>query len=195
METIQTTEVQETETQTTDEEKVTMTKAELEALLQSNGDKRVTQALKKQEEKNQFKLKEAEKLARMNESEKFQYELEQREQAIIAKEKALAMSENKNVALGILAEKGISTKLVDFVIDEDADVMNTRIKLLDDEFKKCVRVEVEKRLSSKAPKASIGVDKTVTKKDIKSMTTQDLIALKEQDPELFESLKAQLYNK
>ena len=73
---------QETET----EETVTMTKEELNALLQKEGDRRVTQALDKQNKKNAEKLKEAEKLAKMSADEKYAYELEQREKAIVEKE-------------------------------------------------------------------------------------------------------------
>ena len=67
----------------------TYTQEEVDALLQQEGDRRVSQALKKQEEKNKEKLKEAEKLARMNEQEKYEYELQQREAAMIQKEKEL----------------------------------------------------------------------------------------------------------
>jgi len=50
-----TTEGQETETQDT----VTMTQKELDELLQKTGDKRVTEALKKADKKNQDKVREA----------------------------------------------------------------------------------------------------------------------------------------
>ena len=73
----------------------TYTQEEVDALLQSEADRRVSQALKKQEAKYQSQMKESEKLARMNEQEKFAYQLEQRELAIAEKEKALAIAENK----------------------------------------------------------------------------------------------------
>ena len=56
----------------------TYTQEEVDALLQREADRRVTAALKKQESKT----REAEKLAKMNDEQKFQYELEQREKAI-----------------------------------------------------------------------------------------------------------------
>ena len=60
---------------TTVEETVkTYTQEEVEALLQSEADRRVTAALKKAEMKNQAKIKEAEKLAQMNEQEKYAYQ-------------------------------------------------------------------------------------------------------------------------
>ena len=113
----------------------TYTQEEVDALLQKEGDKRVTEALKKQERKNADKVREAEKLAQMNEQQKYEYQLEQREKAILEKERALAMAENKNEASKILAEKGLSLALVDFVVAEDAETMNANISLLEKAFK------------------------------------------------------------
>jgi hypothetical protein len=109
----------------------TYTQEELDAAIQREADRRVSQALQRQEKKNAEKVREAEKLARMNEQEKFQYELEQREKAIIEKERALSLAENKNEAGKILAEKGLSLSLVDFVVAEDAETMKSNIKILE----------------------------------------------------------------
>ena len=119
-----------TDTSTTGTETKTYTQEEVDKMLQSEVDRRITSALKKQAKNNEAKIKEAQKLAQMNESEKFQYELEQREKAIAEKEKALALAENKNEAGKILADKGLSLSLVDFVVAEDAETMNSNIRLL-----------------------------------------------------------------
>jgi len=147
----------------------TYTQAEVEALLQSEADKRVSAALKKQERKNQERIKEAEKLAKMNETEKFQYELEQREKAIAEKEKALALAENKNAASKILADKGIDLALVDFVVADDAETMKANISLLDRAFKESVKKEVEKRLSSNSPKINLPTNENITREQAKKM--------------------------
>ena len=60
----------------------TYSQEEVDALLQAEVDRRITTALKKQEKKNQEKIKEAEKLAQLNEEEKYKYQLEQREKAL-----------------------------------------------------------------------------------------------------------------
>lgn len=165
--------------------KLVFTQEELDALLQREGDKRVTSALKKQEQKNAEKLKEAEKLAKMNEEQKYAYELEQREAAIAEKEKALALAENKNEASKILAEKGISLSLVDFVVAEDAETMNDNIQLLDKAFKQSVKEEVERRLASKTPTKSLPMDKTITKEQFSKLGYQELMQLKNEQPELY----------
>lgn len=169
-------------------EEKTYTQAEVDALLQAETDRRVTSALKKAEQKNAEKLKEAQKLAQMNEQEKYEYELSQRERAIAEKERALALAENKNEASKILAEKGISLQLVDFVVAEDAETMKANIDLLDSAFKQSVKAEVEKRLAGNAPKKNLPLDRTITKEQFRKMSYTEIVALKNNNPELYESL-------
>ena len=179
-----------TDTSTTETETKTYTQEEVDKMLQSEVDRRITSALKKQAKSNEAKIKEAQKLAQMNESEKFQYELEQREKAIEEKEKALALAENKNIASQILADKGLSLSLVDFVIAEDAETMNSNIRLLEKAFKDSVKREVEKRLGSSAPKKNLPPDETITKEQAKKMGIRERQQLLMNNPELY----AQLFN-
>ena len=177
-----------TDTSTTGTETKTYTQEEVDKMLQSEVDRRITSALKKQAKSNEAKIKEAQKLAQMNESEKFQYELEQREKAIAEKEKALALAENKNEASKILADKGLSLSLVDFVIAEDAETMNSNIRLLEKAFKDSVKREVEKRLGSSAPKKNLPPDETITKEQAKKMGIRERQQLLMNNPELYNQL-------
>lgn len=177
-----------TDTSTTGTEIKTYTQEEVDKMLQSEVDRRITSALKKQAKSNEAKIKEAQKLAQMNESEKFQYELEQREKAIAEKEKALALAENKNEAGKILADKGLSLSLVDFVVAEDAETMNSNIRLLEKAFKDSVKREVEKRLGSSAPKKNLPPDETITKEQAKKMGIRDRQQLLMNNPELYNQL-------
>lgn len=179
------TEGQETETQ---EVEKTYTQAEVDALLQQETDRRVTSALKKQEAKNQAAIKEAQKLAQMNEQEKYEYQLKQREEAIAAKEKELALAENKNVASSILAEKGLSLALVDFIVAEDAETMKQNIDILDKAFKQSVKLEVEKRMAGSTPKKNLPLDKPIDKAQFLKMSTMELAALRRDNPELYYQL-------
>lgn len=184
----QNTGVDTTDTSTTGTETKTYTQEEVDKMLQSEVDRRITSALKKQAKNNEAKIKEAQKLAQMNESEKFQYELEQREKAIAEKEKALALAENKNEASKILADKGLSLDLVDFVIAEDAETMNSNIRLLDKAFKDSVKREVEKRLGSSAPKKNLPVEETITKEKAVKMGIRERQNLLNNNPELYKTL-------
>lgn len=169
------------------------TKEELDALLQQYGDKRVTEALKKQEFKNKKKLEEAKKLAQMDEAQRYEYELQQREAAIEEKEKELALAENKAEASKILASKGISAELVNFVVAETADEMNANISLLEKEFKKSVKAEIEKRLASNTPKKGLAQPNTITKDQFMKMTYTELAELRQNEPELYDSLANSRY--
>ena len=170
------------------QENKTYTQEEVNELLQREADRRVSEALKKQAKKNEEKVREAEKLAKMNEEEKYRYELEQREKAIEEKEKALALAENKNEASKILAEKGLSLSLVDFVVAEDAETMNTNISLLDKAFKQSVKAEVEKRLGSSTPKKNLPPDQAITKDVFKKMSLREQAELSKNNPDLYKSL-------
>ena len=172
----------------------TYTQEEVDALLQKEADRRVSEALKKANRKNEEKLKEAQKLAQMNEQQKYEYELEQREKAIEEKEKALALAENKNEASKILAEKGLSLSLVDFVVAEDAETMNTNISLLDKAFKQSVKAEVEKRLGSSTPKKNLPPDQAITKDVFTKMSLREQAELSKNNPDLYKSLTSNEFN-
>ena len=161
---------------------------EVNKMIEEGRKQALEEANKKAEERFQNKMKESEKLAKMNEEEKLRYQLEQREKAIEEKEKALALAENKNEAGKILAEKGLSLALVDFVVAEDAETMNQNISLLEKEFNKSVKAEVEKRLSSKAPKQNLPPDQAITKDVFKNMSLAQLSELSKNNPDLYKSL-------
>ena len=172
---------QETQTETK-----TYTQEELDALLQAEADRRVSQALKKAEKKNAEKVREAEKLAKLSEQERFQYELEQREKAIAEKEKQMALMENKAEASKALNERGISIALADFVVAEDADTMMDNIKLLEDEFKKSVKAEVEKRLAGSSPKKNLGDGRGMTREEFMKLSFAKQTELLNENPETYE---------
>ena len=169
-------------------ENKTYTQAELDALLQSEVDRRMTMLQKKMEKKNQEKVKEAEKLAKLSEQERFEYELEKREKAIAEKERQMALMENKAEASKALSERGISIALVDMVVAEDADTMMENIKTLETEFKKSVKEEVEKRLSTTTPKKNLAPDGTITKESFRAMKLTDQAKLFEENPALYKQL-------
>jgi hypothetical protein len=124
------------------DETVTMTKAELEAKLQSEADRRVNLALAKKEKEFGSKLKESEKLLSMNSEQKAEYERQQFEKTLQEKELELNKRENKISGLQVLSDKNIPAALIDFVLDPNADVMMERINLLSKEIAKAVAIEV-----------------------------------------------------
>lgn len=172
-----------------DETPKTYSQEEVDALLQSEVDRRITGALKKQEAKFSERLKESEKLAKMNEADKYEYELAQREKAIAEKERALALAENKNEASKVLADKGLSLALVDFVVAESAEDMKANIDLLDRAFKASVKAEVEKRLASSAPKQNFVDASTMTREKFSKLSLMEQQRLLNENPDLLNIIK------
>lgn len=170
------------------DDKSTYTKEEVDALLQSEADKRVSEALKKADKKNQAKIAEASKLATMNEEEKYKYQLEEREKTLAAKEKELSIMANKNEASKILSEKGISLSLVDFIVSDDAEDMMEKINLLDREFKNSVKTEVEKRLKGSVPKKDLPLDKALTRETFNKLSLVEKNKIYNENPTLWKEL-------
>lgn len=172
----------------TEAEGRTYTQEEVEKLLQSEADKRVTAALKKAERKQEAAVKEAARLAKMDEEQRYQYELEQREKAIAAKERELALAENKAAAATVLSNRGLSAELVNLVVAEDADLMNSNISLLEKAFKQSVKAEVEKRLASTTPKKNLPLDNAIDKDSFRHMSLAQQVEIYNNQPELYKSL-------
>lgn len=152
--------------------------------LQSYADKRVSEALKTARSKFESEKKEAERLASMSAEERFQEELNQREQALLEREKQVQLLENKQTASKILAEKGISINLVDLVLAETAEDMKAKIDMLSKEFNLAVQNEIERRIGGNTPKANSSQD-GITREDFKKMSIRERQALSLSNPELF----------
>lgn len=137
----------------TEPTKTTYTQEEVDRLLQQESDRRVTAALKKAEAKRDKDVREAQRLASMNEDEKLRYEVEQRQKELDEREAKIALLENTATATKILSEKGLPPALVELVIAADADDMMSRINLLDKWLKEGIKTGVEQRLASASPRA------------------------------------------
>ena len=128
---------------------------------------------------------EAEKLANMNAEEKLKYELEQKESQIALKEKEYTLKENKFECSKIFESKELPLSLVDLVVAEDAETMQKNIELLDKEYKKAIKKEVEKRLKGKAPIIADIDFNGITKEQFKKMSIAEQSQLYQTNRELY----------
>lgn len=177
-----------TTTNTQAEESKTYTEEEVNRLLQAEVDRRISAAMKKAQEKQAQAVAEAQKLAKMSAQEQYEYQLQQKEKELNERAAQLAILENKTEASKILAQKGLSLDLVDFVVAEDAETMMANIKTLEEAFKASVKAEVEKRLNSTNPKKNLGSADTLTKADFLKMPLAQQQAFYNQNPELYQKL-------
>lgn len=173
---------------TTAPETKTYSQEEFEKALQSETDRRVSMALQKKEKEMSKKLSEAEKLAKMSEEDKFRYQLEQKEQELAAKEREFLLRDNKMAAMKVLADKEIPVDLVEFVVAEDADVMNANINKLDKYIKNAVAAQVKARLASSTPTKGLTTNNEMTKEAFNQLSFPEKLALRESNIELYNKM-------
>lgn len=167
------------------EEVKTYTQEEVLALLQSEADKRVTAALKKQAQKYEKQLS----LSKLDGSEREKAEKDNR---IAELEQQLAefhIERNRSELKSVLSSRGLSAEFADIIaINDDIEASQANIDKLDKLFKAAVKAEVEKRLAGSAPKGNGSSAAEITKESAKKMSMAELAALEKNNPELFKKL-------
>ena len=148
--------IQDTENKDTDK---VFTQEEVTKLLQAEGDKRVTEALKKAEKKFMERLEQEKKKAAMDEQQKKEYELQLKQKELDEKIKELNMEKSKNEASHLLNDNKLPLDLLDFVVDEDSLAMKAKVESLAKVFNDSVNKAAEARLEGNNLKR--GSDKQV----------------------------------
>lgn len=163
----------------------TYTQEEVMALLQSESDKRVSQALKKQQAKYEKQLS----LSKLDGDERAKAEKDNR---IAELEEQLAQfqtEKNRSELKSVLSSRGLSAEFADIInISNDIEEAQANIDKLDKLFKLAVKAEVEKRLAGPAPKGNGTSGTAITKDSIKNMSVAELQKLKTTNPELYNNL-------
>jgi hypothetical protein len=166
-------------------EKIEMTAAELEALKQKEGDRRVTDAEKKW--KADFKTemekaiaeakKDAEEKAKLSEEERYKLERE-KEKAELDKERAefrrekLLLETERN-----LAQEQLPPEFANFLIGKDTDETAENIVKLKGFFEQKVQESVDERLKGKSPKIAGQAPTTrYTREQVEDMTRDEVAA-------------------
>ena len=167
------------------EEVKTYTQDEVLALIQSEADKRVSQALKTQQKKYEKQLS----LSKLDGDEREKAEKDNR---IAELEEQLAKFEierNKSELTSVLSSRGLSAEFADIInITDDIEASQANIDKLDKLFKAAVKAEVERRLAGNAPKGNGANAAEITKETAKKMSIAEMNALANSDPELFKKL-------
>lgn len=170
------------------QETKTYTQEEVLALIQSETDKRVSQALKTQQKKYEKQLS----LSKLDGDERAKAEKDNRIAELEEQLAAFQIEKNRSELKSVLSSRGLSAEFADIiVIGDDIEVAQANIDKLDKLFKNAVRTEVEKRLAGDAPKGNGGGTAEITKETIAKMSLAELQKLKTNNPELY----ARYYNK
>ena len=167
------------------EEVKTYTKEEVLALLQSETDKRVNQALAKQQKKYEKQLT----LSKLDGDEREKAEKDNRIAELEEQLAQFQIERNKSELKSVLSARGLSAEFADIInVSDDLETSQANIDKLDKLFKAAVKAEVEKRLAGNAPKGNGSSPAEITKESAKKMSMKELNELMENNPELFNKL-------
>lgn len=167
------------------EEVKTYTQEEVLALLQSEADKRVTAALKKQQQKYEKQLS----LSKLDGDERAKAEKDNRIAELEQQLAEFQIERNRSELKSVLSSRGLSAEFADIIaINDDIEASQANIDRLDKLFKAAVKTEVEKRLAGNAPKGNGAAPAEITKEAALKMSMTELNELQMKNPELFNKL-------
>ena len=163
----------------------TYTHEEVLQLLQSEADKRVSQALKTQQKKFDKQLS----LAKMDESEREKAEKDDRIAELEEQLAQFQIERNKSELKSVLASRGLSAEFVDIMnIGSDVEAAQANIEKLDKLFKAAVKAEIEKRIAGNIPKGNSSSTGEMTKEKFASLSLVEKNKIYTTNPELFNKL-------
>lgn len=166
----------------------TYTEEEVQALLQKEGDRRVSSAQKKWEKDLENKMAEAEKLRNMDESQRKEYEYTQKLQELEQREKDFAIAQNKVEAMKVMSNRNLPVEFIDYIVAEDAETMMTNINTFEKMFNSAVADAVAKRIASPAPKTGSAKQTGLTREEFKKLSVAQQAEIYRTNPELYKQL-------
>lgn len=167
------------------ETKDTFTRDEVLALIQSESDKRVTQALSTQQKKFERQLS----LSKLDGDERAKAEKDNRIAELEEQLAAFRVEKNRSELKSVLSSRGLSAEFADIIaVSDDIEKSQANIDKLDKLFKAAVQAEVEKRLQGNAPKGNGGTKAEPTAEDASKMSVIEMTELAKNNPELFSKL-------
>ena len=163
----------------------TYSQEEVLKLLQSETDRRVTEALNKQQRKYEKQLS----LSKLDGDER---EKAEKDNKIAELEEKLAQYEiekNRSELKSVLSTRGLSAEFADIIaINDDIAASQANIDKLDKLFKAAVKAEVEKRLAGNVPKGNRTAAIEITKETAGKLSLAEMNELAKKDPEKFSKL-------
>ena len=183
-----------TENKNTDTgDKKTYTQEEVLEMLQRESDKRVSQALKKQEQKFQKQMS----LSKLDGDERERAEKDDRIAELEAQLAEFRIEKNKSELKSTLAARGLDAQFADLLnIGDDTQENQKLISDFDKLFKRAVNAEVEKRISGTNIKGNNSTNKdagAMTVEKYNKMTVGEATKYLSSNPEFKEVLKSQKF--
>ena len=174
--------------QVTENQGKVYTEQEVQEMLQKEGDRRVTAALKKQQATFESKMAEADKLRGMDEQQRKEYEYEQKVKQLEQKEREFNLAQNKLEATKVLSNRDLPVEFVDYIVAEDAETMMDNINVFEKAFKAAVADAVTKKIASPSPKDSSVKQTGLTREEFSKMSLAQQAELYRTNPALYKEL-------
>lgn len=163
----------------------TYSQEEVLKLLQSETDRRVTEALNKQQRKYEKQLS----LSKLDGDEREKAEKDNRIAELEEKLAQYEIEKNRSELKSVLSTRGLSAEFADIIaINDDIAASQANIDKLDKLFKAAVKAEVEKRLAGNAPKGNSTAATEITKETAGKLSLAEMNELAKKDPEKFSKL-------
>lgn len=145
-----------TDNQSSNEMQLPSSMEELQALLQREGDKRVTNALKKREAELVTKIEaekaEAAKLAKLSASEREKAKLEKEKLAFESERQAFQREQLKVQTMKEMSTESLPIEFADYVLAEDAEKTSANIKAFKSLWTTALEKAVGERIATPTPK-------------------------------------------
>jgi len=183
-----------TPTEETTEEVKTYTAEEVDALLQSEADRRVTSAMKKKEREIAALKKQIENektLSQLDEESRATAEKDMRIAELEGQLKDFQTAQTKNEVMKVLSARGLPAELADMLdIGTDVEEAQQMIDSFDKLFKNAVAREVKARLAetSAVPQIADAMSGKMTKEQFNKLSIAEQQAMYNSDPELVKNL-------
>lgn len=173
------------ETTKQENEQKTYTQEEVLKLIQSEADKRVSQALATQQKKYEKQLS----LSKLDGDEREKAEKDNRIAELEEQLAQFQVERNRSELKSVLSSRGLSAEFADIInISDDIEASQANIDKLDKLFKSAVKAEVEKRLAGTAPRGNSTSTNEITKETAKKMSLAELNKLAKEQPEIYNKL-------
>ena len=169
-----------------EQEASTFTKEEVLALIQSESDKRVAQALKTQQRIFEQKLS----LSQLDGDEREKAEKDQKIKELEEQLAEFQIEKNRSELKSVLSSRGLSAEFADILaISDDIEAAQANIDKLDKLFKAAVKAEVEKRIGGDVPNGNSGGSKApMTKEEFLKLPMAEMQRLLDGNPTYYNNL-------
>ena len=159
---------------------------EVQKLIQSETDKRVTQAQKKWQKEHERQLA----LAGMSDDARAAAEKDDRIKDLEARLQEANQYKARTGVLSQLSEKGLPAQLADVILidPEDEEMNAARVSALDTAIRAAVEAEVKKRLAGHAPAKESGRQAAMTREQYLKLSLAEKQQLARTDPETYREM-------